>query len=58
MAYSKIVAGGATHENKLWLAGESACPTTGKSFACKGGAGAFACQFRFRANISRQLMVR
>ncbi len=30
------------------FAGESACATTGKRFACKGGAGAFACQFRFR----------
>jgi hypothetical protein len=29
------------------FAGESACATNGKSFARKGGAGAFACQYRF-----------
>jgi hypothetical protein len=41
----------------MQFAGESACATTGKSFACKGGAGAFACQFRFRADISQLLTV-
>src|ERR1035437_1960101 len=39
------------------FAGESACATTGKSFACKGGAGAFACQLRLRAIISQLLTV-
>jgi hypothetical protein len=38
---------------KMKFAGETACATNGKSFACKGGAGAFACQFPFRANISQ-----
>ena len=37
---------------KMWFTGETACATNGESFACIGGAGAFACQFRFRANIS------
>jgi hypothetical protein len=34
------------------FAGESACATTGKSFACNGGAGAFACQFFLGAILS------
>jgi hypothetical protein len=34
------------------LAGETACATKGKSFACKGGAGAFAWQF-LRARFLR-----
>src|ERR1017187_5443604 len=37
----------------MWLAGETACATNGKSFGCIGGAGAFACQ-RCARNIVKE----
>jgi hypothetical protein len=43
---------------KMRFAGESACATTGKSAACKGGAGASACQPRLPAIFSQLLRER
>ena len=37
----------------MWLAGETACATKGKSFGRMGGAGAFACQ-RCACNIVKE----